>query len=39
VPLVAAYAIATRPPRKLRRLYDRREELMQRLRDEYQKTK
>ena len=39
VPLIAAYAIATRAPRKLKRLYDRREDLMQRLRDEYQKTK
>jgi len=39
VPLIAAYAIATRAPRKLKRLYDRREDLMQRLRDEYDKTK
>jgi len=39
VPLIAAYAIATRAPRKLKRLYDRREALMQRLRDEYEKTK
>jgi len=39
VPLIAAYAIATRAPRKLKRLYDRRKDLMQRLRDEYEKTK
>jgi deoxyhypusine synthase len=39
VPLIAAYAIATRAPRKLKRLYDRREGLMLRLRDEYQKAK
>jgi deoxyhypusine synthase len=39
VPLVAAYAIATRAPRKLKRLYDRREDLMQRLTSEYQKAK
>jgi deoxyhypusine synthase len=39
VPLIAAYAIATRQPRKLKRLYDRREDLMRRLREEYDKTK
>jgi deoxyhypusine synthase len=39
VPLVAAYAIATRAPRELKRLYDRRAELVQRLREEYQNAK
>jgi deoxyhypusine synthase len=39
VPLIAAYAIATRPSRKLKRLYDRREALMRQLRDEYQRSK
>jgi deoxyhypusine synthase len=39
VPLIAAYAIATRAPRKLKRLYDRREDLMLRLREEYRKAK
>ena len=38
VPLIAAYAIATQEPRKLKRLYDRREDLMKRLHNEYQKT-
>ncbi|HET8628305.1 MAG TPA: deoxyhypusine synthase [Thermomicrobiales bacterium] len=35
LPLVTAYAFATREPRPLRRLYDRRDELVARLRDEY----
>jgi len=39
VPVIAAYAIATRPPRTLKRLYERRQDLMSRLRDEYQKSK
>jgi deoxyhypusine synthase len=35
LPLLTAYALAKHEPRPLKRLYDRREELMQRLRDEY----
>jgi deoxyhypusine synthase len=39
LPLLASYALAKRKKRPLRRLFDRREALMQRLRDEYEKTK
>jgi deoxyhypusine synthase len=35
LPLLTAYAFARHGPRPLKRLYDRRETLMQRLRDEY----
>jgi len=38
LPLIAAYAFAKRPPRKLKRLYDRREEMMDLLRSEYAKS-
>ena len=36
LPLLTAYALARKEPRPLRRLYGRREAMMQRLRDEYQ---
>lgn len=36
LPLVASYALARRKPRPLRRLYDRREEVLLRLLDEFQ---
>ena len=39
LPLLTSYALARRRKRPLRRLYDRREAMMQRLRDEYQRTK
>jgi len=39
VPLIAAYAIATRKPRKLKRLYDRRQELIEQLRKEFALTR
>jgi deoxyhypusine synthase len=35
VPLIASYALATRQARKLKRLYDRKEELLRRLKEEY----
>jgi deoxyhypusine synthase len=35
LPLLTAYALARRTPRKLKRLYDRRGELMKRLREAY----
>jgi deoxyhypusine synthase len=35
VPLIAAYSIAIRKPRKLKRLYDRRKELIERLEKEF----
>jgi deoxyhypusine synthase len=38
VPLIAAYAIATRKPRKLKRLYDRRQELMKQITQEFSST-
>lgn len=38
VPLIAAYALATRQPRALKRLYDRREQLLQRLKEEYREA-
>ncbi len=38
LPLIAAYAFAKRAPRKLKRLYDKREELMDLLKKEYAKT-
>jgi deoxyhypusine synthase len=39
LPLMTSYALAKRKKRKLRRLYDRREANMQRLRDEFAKTR
>jgi deoxyhypusine synthase len=38
LPLLTSYALATRPKRPLRRLYDRRRELMDLLRDEYDRA-
>ena len=38
VPLIAAYSIAIRKPRKLKRLYDRRKELIERLEKEFAST-
>ncbi|MGH9753058.1 MAG: homospermidine biosynthesis protein [Blastocatellia bacterium] len=38
LPLITAYAFAKRAPRKLKRLYDRREEMMSLLRSEYVKS-
>jgi len=38
LPLLTSYALATRPKRPLRRLYDRRRELMDLLRDEYERA-
>jgi len=35
LPILTAYALANHPPRKLKRLYDRRDELMDRLVHEY----
>ena len=39
LPLITAYALARHEPRELKRLYDRREELMGLLRSEYDKSK
>src|ERR687887_987847 len=38
LPLLTAYAQARHKPRKLKRLYDRRERMMQRLMDEYRRS-
>lgn len=38
LPLITAYALAKREPRKLKRLYDRRKELMDLLKSEYAKS-
>jgi deoxyhypusine synthase len=38
LPLITAYAFAKRAPRKLKRLYDRREEMMNLLKSEYAKS-
>ena len=38
LPLITAYALAKRAPRKLKRLYDRREEMMDLLKSEYAKS-
>lgn len=38
LPLITAYALAKRAPRPLKRLYDRREEMMNLLKDEYAKS-
>jgi deoxyhypusine synthase len=37
LPLLTAYALANRKPRRLKRLYDRREKMLARLRDDYLK--
>ncbi|MFN8006120.1 MAG: deoxyhypusine synthase [Terriglobia bacterium] len=39
VPLIAAYALATHRPRKLKRLFDRRQKLANKLTEEFQKTR
>ena len=39
LPIITAYALAKHKPRKPRRLYQRREEFMQLLMDEYQRSK
>jgi deoxyhypusine synthase len=39
LPILTAYALAKRPPRRHKRLYDRREELLARLRREYEKAR
>ncbi|NMC18783.1 MAG: deoxyhypusine synthase, partial [Thermogutta sp.] len=39
MPLVTAYALARRPPREPKRLYDRRAELLERLRQAYLQAK
>ncbi|MBI3270529.1 MAG: deoxyhypusine synthase [Planctomycetes bacterium] len=39
LPILTAYALATRPPRKPRRLYDRRDAMMARLESEFRKAK
>jgi len=39
LPLITAYALARHEPRELKRLYDRRDELMVLLRSEYEKSK
>ncbi|HYE72369.1 MAG TPA: deoxyhypusine synthase [Blastocatellia bacterium] len=38
LPLITAYALAKREPRPLKRLYDRREEMMNLLKSEYEKS-
>ncbi len=38
LPLIAAYAFAKREPRKLKRLYDRRKEMMELLKSEYENS-
>ncbi len=38
LPLITAYAMAKREPRPLKRLYDRREEMMNLLKSEYEKS-
>ena len=39
LPLITAYALARRKPRKMRRLYDRRDEMMKTLTDSYNKVR
>jgi deoxyhypusine synthase len=39
LPLLTAHAVASRPPRSLSRLYDRREELYQLLMEKYSEAK
>ncbi len=38
LPILAAYALDNHAPRQPKRLYDRREEMMQRIRDEYERS-
>ena len=38
LPLLTSYALARRKPRSLKRLFERREAMMKRLRDEYEKS-
>jgi deoxyhypusine synthase len=38
LPIMAAYALTKRKPRRLRRLYDRREEMLSRLASDFAKT-
>jgi len=38
LPILAAYALDNHAPRKPKRLFDRRDEMMQRIRDEYEKS-
>jgi len=38
LPIIAAYALAKRPPRQPKRLFDKRQEMIRRLREEYQKA-
>jgi deoxyhypusine synthase len=38
LPLLTSYALARHAPRPLKRLYDRREEMLSRLRDEYERS-
>jgi deoxyhypusine synthase len=39
LPLLTAYALANHKPRRLKRLYDRREKMLARLRDDYLKSR
>jgi deoxyhypusine synthase len=39
LPILASYALARRKPRKLKRLYDRRGEMMRELTDSYLEAK
>ena len=39
MPILTSYALAKRKPRRLKRLYDRRVELVERLRTEYFRTR
>jgi deoxyhypusine synthase len=39
MPVLTSYALAKRRPRRLRRLYDRREAMMEALKSEYSRTK
>lgn len=38
LPILTAYALGTHAPRERKRLYDRREEMMQRIREEYERS-
>ena len=39
LPIITAYALARHKPRPLKRLYDRREEMLQNLKNEYESVK
>jgi deoxyhypusine synthase len=39
LPIITAYALAKHPPRKHKRLYDHRAELVERLKREYEKAR